>query len=68
MCIKICKIICQFSSFNSSELDNLFKTVYNDLICNYRRKFNKILMKNNRIKSTYVHKCLSYKSIILNII
>lgn len=43
------------SVYNTSLLNNLFKTVYNDCVCNFLRHFNTILMKENKITHGHIH-------------
>lgn len=60
-CMKKYTKQCEISPFNNSGLHNLFKTVYNDCVCNYFKQFNCILLKNNQIKPFYIHKLYDLK-------
>lgn len=43
------------SAFDINELENLFKTVYNDCVTNFIAAINRFLIKNGTIKLGYIH-------------
>lgn len=48
VCFKNGKKICTVSPYLSSEINNLFKTVYNDCVCNHFKEFNYILVRDKK--------------------
>lgn len=62
ICMKRCKIMCEVSPYNNSDLNNLFQTVYNDCVCNFFNHYNKLLITERIIKNFHVFKLFKLKN------
>lgn len=55
VCYKYGSKVYQVSPFNYDDLHRLFKTVYNDCVCNHFRLFNRMLISKKKIHQPIVH-------------
>lgn len=56
VCFKNNRIKASVAIFSNSELHNLFKTVYNDCIFNCLSAYNRLMLKNRLISTSFIHK------------
>lgn len=50
------------SVYSTEELHNLFKTVYNDCVCNFLAAYNRMLFRNKLVNLSYVHELFEIKN------
>lgn len=67
LCFREFSILCCVSAFSYKDLDNLFRTIYNDCVINFCGSFAKILRKERRINGFFRHKEYKIENLAYNI-